>query len=158
VTVLERDKRYESIKTQGIILEHALTGKRTTTFVNVIDELKPDDIYDIIFVVMRRNHFEKVLPIFAANKKTKTIVFMVSNPNEYSDWQNAVGRNRLLIGFAGAGGTVRDDVVYYHVVAPILQPTTFGEPEGGISDRVKELAKIFKLAGFPTAVCPAIEA
>jgi 2-dehydropantoate 2-reductase len=158
VTVLERGKRFDEIKSQGIVLEHALTGKRTITQVTVTDELKPGDFYDVIFVVMRRNHVEKVLPILAANISSPMIVFMVSNPNGYKEWLQAVGRNRLLIGFAGAGGTVVNGVVRYHVVTPILQPTTFGEPEGGVTERVKKLAKEFKQAGFPTAVCPTMEA
>jgi 2-dehydropantoate 2-reductase len=157
VTVLERGNRFDEIKSQGIVLEHALTGKRTITGVTVTDELKPDDFYDIIFVVMRRNHVENVLPILAANNSSPLIVFMVSNPNGYKEWIQAVGRKRLLIGFAGAGGNVVNGVVRYHVVTPILQPTTFGEPERGITERVKRLANEFKRAGFPTAVCSDME-
>jgi 2-dehydropantoate 2-reductase len=56
VTVLERGKRFDEIKFQGIVLEHALTGKRTITQVTVTDELKPGDFYDVIFVVMRRTY------------------------------------------------------------------------------------------------------
>jgi 2-dehydropantoate 2-reductase len=65
-----------------------------------------------------------------------------------------VGRDRLLVGFAGAGGTRVDGVVYYHVVSSLLQPTTFGEPEGGVTERVESLARVFREAGFPAAVCP----
>jgi 2-dehydropantoate 2-reductase len=158
VTVLARGKRFDEIKAQGIVLEHALNGKRTTTAVALTAELKADDCYDLILVVMRQNQIAEILPKLAANKKSALMVFMVCNPLGYAKWLEAVGRNRLLVGYAGAGGTRVDGVVYYHVVSPLLQPTTFGEPEGGITKRVRTLAQVFKQAGFPTAVSPAMDA
>jgi 2-dehydropantoate 2-reductase len=158
VTVLARGKRFDEIKAQGIVLEHALNGKRTITPVSITAELKPDDQYDLILVVMRQNQIAEVLPMLVANKKSALMVFMVCNPLGYDKWLQAVGRDRLLVGYAGAGGTRVDGVVYYHVVSPLLQPTTFGEPEGGVTQRVKVLTHVFKEAGFPTAVCPAMDA
>ena len=158
VTILARGKRFEEIQTQGIVLEHALNGKRTTTAVAATTELTPGDVYDLILVMVRRNQVESVLPVLAANKQSAQVVFMVNNPLGYAEWLQAVGRERLLIGFAGAGGTRVNGVVYYHVVSPLLQPTTFGEPEGGVTERVTKLAQIFKQAGFPVAVSPSMEA
>jgi 2-dehydropantoate 2-reductase len=158
VTVLARGRRFDEINAQGIVLEHALNGKRTTTAVAVTAELIADDCYDLILVVMRQNQIAEILPKLAANKKSALMVFMVCNPLGYAKWLEAVGRDRLLVGYAGAGGTRVDGVVYYHVVSPLLQPTTFGEPEGGITKRVKTLAQVFKRAGFPTAVSPAMDA
>jgi len=158
VTVLARGRRLTEIKAQGIVLEHALKGKRTITAVAVTAELKADDCYDLILVVMRQNQIAEILPKLAANKNSALMVFMVCNPLGYAKWLEAVGRNRLLVGYAGAGGTRVDGIVYYHVVSPILQPTTFGEPDGGITKRVITLARVFKRAGFPTAVSPAMDA
>jgi 2-dehydropantoate 2-reductase len=158
VTVLARGRRFDEIRAQGIVLEHALNGKRTTTAVAVTAELKADDGYDLILVVMRQNQIAEILPKLAANKKSALMVFMVCNPLGYAKWLEAVGRDRLLVGYAGAGGTRVDGVVYYHVVSPLLQPTTFGEPNGGITERVRTLAQVFKQAGFPTAVSPAMDA
>jgi 2-dehydropantoate 2-reductase len=154
VTVLARGKRFDEIEAQGIVLEHALTGIRSVTAVAVTRELKPDDSFDLVLVVMRRNQVADVLPALAANKGSAQVVFMVNNPLGYGEWLQAVGRDRLLVGFAGAGGTRVDGVVYYHVVSPLLQPTTFGEPEGGVTERVRAIARVFRQAGFPTAVCP----
>lgn len=158
VTVLARGKRFDEIEAQGIVLEHALKGTRSVTRVEVTRELKPDDSYDLVLVVMRRNQVGDVLPALAANRNTALVVFMVNNPLGYAEWLDAVGRDRLLVGFAGAGGTRAQGVVYYHVVSPLLQPTTFGEPEGGVTERVTALAGVFKRAGFPTAVCSDMDA
>jgi len=158
VTVLARGKRFDEIEAQGIVLEHALKGTRSVTPVEVTRDLKPDDCYDLVLVVMRRNQVADVLPALAASRKTALVVFMVNNPLGYGEWLKAVGRDRLLVGFAGAGGTRVEGVVYYHVVSPLLQPTTFGEPEGAVTERVKALAGVFKRAGFPTAVCSDMDA
>jgi len=153
VTVLARGRRFGEIEAQGIVLEHALKGTRSVTPLAVTRELKPDDSYDLVLVVMRRNQVADVLPDLAAGRRSALVVFMVNNPLGYDEWLQAVGRERLLVGFAGAGGTRVDGVVYYHVVSRHLQPTTFGEPEGGVTERVKALARVFGQAGFPTAVC-----
>ena len=158
VTVLARGKRFDEIEGQGIVLEHALKGTRSVTPVEVTKDLKPDDCYDLVLVVMRRDQVAGVLPALAASRKTALVVFMVNNPLGYGEWLNAVGRDRLLVGFAGAGGTRVEGVVYYHVVSRLLQPTTFGEPGGGVTERVNTLARVFKRAGFPTAVCSDMDA
>ncbi|HYO18130.1 MAG TPA: 2-dehydropantoate 2-reductase N-terminal domain-containing protein, partial [Dermatophilaceae bacterium] len=55
VTALARGKRFDEIAAQGIVLEHALKGTRSVTRVAVTRELRPDDCYDLVLVVMRRN-------------------------------------------------------------------------------------------------------
>ena len=76
---------------------------------------------------------------------------MVNNPSGYADWVNAVGTDRLVLGFAGAGGTLVGNVVRYVVVSRLLQPTTFGELDGSTSPRLKQIMHVFRGAGFPTA-------
>ena len=158
VTVLARGKRFDEIEAHGLVLEHALKGTRSVTPVAVTKELRPDDAYDLVLVVMRHNQVADVLPSLAANRKSALVVFMVNNPLGYGEWLHAVGPDRLLVGFPGAGGTRVDGVVYYHVVSPLLQPTTFGDPEDGVTGRVRALARVFTRAGFPTAVCADMDA
>ncbi|MBU4557090.1 MAG: ketopantoate reductase family protein, partial [Actinobacteria bacterium] len=79
VTVLARGKRFDEIESRGIVLEHALKGTRSVTTVAVTRELHPQDAYDLILVVMRRNQVADVLPALAANKKSRLVVFMVNN-------------------------------------------------------------------------------
>ena len=105
----------------------------------------------MIVVLVRKNQVASVLPILASHKATQNILFMVNNPSDYADWATAVGSERLVLGFAGAGGTLVGNVVRYVVVSRLLQPTTFGELDGSNSARLKEIMPIFRNAGFPTA-------
>jgi len=158
VTLLARGKRYDEINAQGVILEGALSGERTISRVPVCQALEADDRYELIIVLVRGDQVVELLPVLAANQNSKAILFMVNNPNGYEEWIKAVGKERLLLGFAGAGGTRKNGVVSYHVVSPLLQPTTLAELDGRKTERIKAVARIFKNAGFATAICSNMEA
>ena len=151
VTLLARNTRLKGIKEHGIVLQQALSGTREVVTVPVIEHLRENDVYDLIVVLVRKNQVASVLPVLASHKATPNILFMVNNASGYADWANAVGADRLVLGFAGAGGTVVGNVVRYVVVSGLLQPTTFGELDGSTSSRLKEITRVFRAAGFPTA-------
>ena len=158
VTLLARKSRLDDIKKYGIVLEHALTGQREVVPVPVVEHLHENNAYDLIVVLVRKNQLASVLPILASHKATPNILFMVNNPSGYADWANAIGRERLVLGFAGAGGTLVGHVVRYVVVSRLLQPTTFGELDGFSSARLKEIMRAFRSAGFPTAMTSNMDA
>ena len=151
VTLLARNTRLQDIKEHGIVLEHALSGKREVVTVPVVEHLHENDAYDLIVVLVRKDQVSSVLPILTSHKATPNILFMVNNPSGYADWANAVGPERLVLGFAGAGGTRVGNVVRYVVVSRLLQPTTFGELDGSSSARLKKIMHVFRGAGFSTA-------
>lgn len=152
VAVLDRPKRLGFIRDHGILFEDVLTEKCRVARVGTVEELAPDDAYDLIIVMVRKTQVASVLPSLSKNHKTPNILLMVSNAAGYYDWIEAIGRERLLIGFAGAGGSLEDNIVYYTVVPRWLQPTTLGELDGQTTPRLKRIAKIFKRAGFPVAI------
>ena len=158
VTILARNTRLKEIKEHGIVLEHALTGKREIVTLPVVEHLDKNDTYDLITVLVRKNQVALVLPILAAHQATPNILFMVNNPSGYDDWINAVGSKRLVLGFAGAGGSRVASVVRYVLVSRFLQPTTFGELDGSSSERIKKIMRIFRDAGFPTALTSNMDA
>ena len=152
VSILARGQRLEDLKEYGIVLEHALTGERTTTRVNIVEQLSAEDAYDLIVVAMRKNQVAAVLPALAANKPTPNVLFMLNNPSGYDAWLRAVGKTRLILGFPGTGGTLEGHVVRYIESSGRVQPTMFGEPNGGMTPRLKEITNQFKQAGFPVAI------
>ncbi len=158
VTLLARGKRYDEITQNGVILEGAISGERMVCHVPVCQTLEPEDDYDLIVVLVRADQVAGLLPSLSANRRSKQILFMVNNPGGYSEWSKAVGRERLLLGFAGAGGTRQNGVVRYHVVSPLLQPTTLAELDGRKTERIKDIASVFRIAGFATALCTNMEA
>ncbi len=152
VAVLDRRKRLGIIRDHGILFEDVLTGKCRRVRIGTVDKLSPDDAYDLIIVMVRRTQVASVLPVLSRNHKTPNILLMVSNAAGYYEWIEAIGRERLLIGCAGAGGALEDNIVHYTVVPRWLQPTTLGELDGETTPRLKRIAKTFRRAGFPVAI------
>lgn len=72
--MLARGKRAEQLTKDGLVLRHYFQYKNTVDAVKVISELRSDDRYDLIFVVMKYNDFPAVLPILAKNQSQNIIL------------------------------------------------------------------------------------
>ena len=70
VALLARGQRLANLRAHGIVLEDARTGERTTTNVEVVEQLASEDAYDLIIVLMRKNQIDAILPALAANRHT----------------------------------------------------------------------------------------
>ena len=151
VTVLARGKRLKELNEKGLLLKSMKSSNIETANINIISELSPDDIYDFIFVTLRKDQVESILPILR-NNKTKNILFMVNNPSGPSKWIEVVGKERIILGFPGAGGKRENGIVHYHVVSSLIQPTTIGEVDRKYTERIKALSNVLKEAGFKVAV------
>jgi ketopantoate reductase len=90
--------------------------------------LAPNDQYDIALIAVRRDQVASVVPGLAANHRIPILIFMLNNPTGSSDLAQALGRDRVLLGFPGAGGTRDRHLVRYAMIAQ--QPTTLGELDG----------------------------
>lgn len=140
VTLMARGKRLDTLKRNGLLYNHNGTIKKIS--INTIEKLDNDDIYDFIFVPVRYDQAESALSAIKSNK-SKTIVTL-TNTIEYDNWLNILG-DRLLPGFPGAGGDIKEGVLYAQFGSEKHQGTFFGEINGLRTERVKELAKIFEL-------------
>lgn len=139
VTLLARGKRLEALKRNGLSYNDNGTIKQIP--VKTIDTLENDDIYDYIFVPVRYDQAESSLTAIK-NNKSKTIVTL-TNTIGYDSWLEIVG-DRLLPGFPGAGGDIKEDVLYAQFGSEKHQGTIFGEINGRTTERVKELAQLLE--------------
>ncbi len=158
VAILARGERLEEIRANGLMLVDASKGRRTVTRVDVVEALNPDDTYDLILVIIPKHQVASVLPIISASKSSSSILFMLNNPSGFNEWTQAIGRERLLVGFPGAGGRREGGVIHYRILPGFMQPTTIGEPDGAVNDRTKVLAPLFRKAGFPTSISTNMDA
>ena len=67
VTLLARAKWKDTINKKGLVIRHYIQLHTTIDRVACVEKLMPDDIYDLIFVVIQYGQIEKVLPDIAAN-------------------------------------------------------------------------------------------
>ena len=146
VTVLARASRLADIQRHGLVLEDIVTGARSIVRVSVVGQLLAEDIYDMALVTVRRDQLPGILPDLALNRSTPCVLFMLNNPSGSSDLIEALGPQRVMLGFPGAGGTLEGSVVYYTMIAQ--QPTTIGEPNGKETVRLRTLLHTLRACEF----------
>jgi 2-dehydropantoate 2-reductase len=150
VTVLARGQRLEDIRSDGVVLEDASTGASSATRVDVTEELSPADAYDLVLVPVRREQLPTVLPSLAASHATPNVVLFGNNAGGPDVLTEALGPDRVLLGFPGASGALRGSTVRYFLIRQ--QPTTLGELDGARSPRLASIADSLRAAGFSVAI------
>lgn len=107
VTMLARGERAEELERDGLVIRHYFQLKTSVDPVRVIRRLEPEDIYDLIFVVMKFTDFPSVLPILAENRSSNMVI--VGNNTDARDMQaylqeNSATRKNIAFGFQLSAG------------------------------------------------------
>jgi 2-dehydropantoate 2-reductase len=146
VTILARGKRYEEIQTEGIIIENPFNHKRSVAKVPVINRLNPEDLYDFILIVVRKNQIADLLPVLAQNK-SPNIVFMGNNLSGPAEFAEIIDKQRIMLGTVIAGGKRDGNIIRAIVLTQFASPP-FGEADGTITPRLIRLVKTLRSAGI----------
>jgi 2-dehydropantoate 2-reductase len=150
VSILARGRRLAEVRQHGIVLVDVQTGEETTTRVTVVEELAPDDAYDLVLVIMRKNHAPQILPVLAANERTPNVLFLMNNAAGPGALLEALGQERVLIGFPNSAGYREGHTV--HCLTGTEEDKAyvpFGEVDGRITDRTRWVASVLESApGF----------
>jgi len=152
VTVLARGERYDWITTNGLVLVNEITGEEASSDVKVVKELTPGDSYDLVIVLIRKNKLPPVFEMLAASPGVKNILFMGNNALGFDEYLKQFPAEKVFFGFPGAGGGVREQVVYY---ADREKPkgkrraVTIGEIDGRSRERTSAVKSLFTSAGVP---------
>lgn len=161
VSVLARGRRLEELREHGVVLRDVVTGEQAVTRVGVVERLAPGDDYDLVVVIVRKDQLPSVLPALAKNRSTPDVLFMLNNASGPSQMVDALGKERVILGFPGAGGW-RDGHVVRYLLGPSwlqkMQPAVFGELDGGASPRLGRIMAAFRGAGFSVAASPNMDA
>jgi 2-dehydropantoate 2-reductase len=150
VTVLARGTRLAEIQQHGLVVEDIGTSIRSSARVATVDRLDAEDRYDMALITVRNDQLRAIMPALASNKSLPIVLFMLNNPLGSAQLVDALGLDRVLLGFPGAGGALEDHVVRYTLIRQ--QPTTIGEPRGIHTARPKVLADSMRAAGFPAQI------
>ncbi len=143
VSILARNQRLEDIKKHGIIIQEEGSDKKEIARVTPVAALSPEDNYDLVMIVMRKNQADEIIPTLTRNKKVKTFLFMLNNAEGPEKWMEALGRDRVLLGFPYPGGEREKHIMR---VAPVNEkktwPLPIGEVDGKIRERTREVASV----------------
>ena len=121
VTLLARGRWAEEIRTNGLRIRDKFSLRMSVSRIPVVTELKADDAYDVIFVVLRYTQLDSILDTLRANG-TKTVVF-VGNNVRASALAAALPEKNVLFAFASSAGHREPD----HVASIDLKKITIGQ-------------------------------
>ena len=78
VSLLARGKWAEKIKENGLRMKNILSRRISTYRIPVTTALKPEDMYDVIFVAVRYTQIEAIVDVLRANR-SQNLVFVGNN-------------------------------------------------------------------------------
>ena len=128
VTLLARRKWAEEIRKNGLRIKDKFSPRVSVSRIPVVSELRPDDTYDVIFVVMRYTQLDSILDTLRANG-TKNIVFVGNNVRARAI-SAALPEKNVLFAFALSAGHRETD----RVASIDLKKITIGQLSDGHSN------------------------
>ncbi len=136
VTLLARGNWAEEIQKNGLRIKDKFSLRVSVTRIPVVTELKPEDEYDVIFVVMRYTQIDSVMDVLRANR-TKNIVFVGNNVRAKA-LADSLPEKNVLFAFALSAGHRESD----RVASIDLKKITIGQLAGAPSNE-KSIGQIF---------------
>jgi len=135
VTLLARGNWAKNLEENGLKIHHYF-GNNTTSRIPVIEELKTDDRYDVIFIVVRCTQLDSVIPVLK-NNISENIVF-VGNNVRAADYRRMLSDKNVMFAFGSSAGHRESD----HLESVDIRRITIGQLK---EDRSNEeiIKKIF---------------
>ena len=145
VTLLARGKRLEDLKEYGAIINIEGTEIEEVEKVKVVDSFKPDDYYDLVIIAMRKNHADLIISDLAKNKNVPTYLFMGNNAAGPEELIDALGKDRVMLGFPYPGGHREDPkVVVLKIDEKKQYKIPIGEVDGEVRPRTEAVAELLR--------------
>ena len=109
VTLLARGKWAGEIKKNGLRIKDRFSPRVSVSRMPVVTELKPEDRYDVIFVVLRYTQLDSILETLRANP-TENVVFVGNNVRAQALAASLPEKNVLFAFVSSAGHREPDRV------------------------------------------------
>ena len=153
VALLARGGRLEDLKKHGVVLRRWPTEETESVMVPIVEIFSPEDNYDLVLVVMRKNSALKILPLLSKNKQVPIFLFLMNNAAGPGAFIGALGKERVMMGFPGAAG-YRDGYAIVHLNGAPDHPVgiVMGEVDGGISPQLEETVQELEKGLYVEAV------
>ena len=147
VSILARGKRLADLREHGVVIHNVVNDEWVTAQVNVVEQLAPNDDYELVMVIMRKNNALDILPILAANTRVPNILFLMNNAAGPDALVAALGKERVLTGFPASAGYRDGHIV--HCLTGIEEqpyPIPIGEVDGCVTERTERIARAIDAA------------
>ncbi len=128
VTLLARGNWASEIQKNGLRIKDKFSPRMSVSRIPVVTELKPENPYDVIFVVMRYTQLDAILDALGASR-ARHIVFVGNNVRTQAI-SEALPEKNVLFAFASSAGHREKD----HVASVDLRKITIGQIAGAPSN------------------------
>lgn len=150
VTLLARGSWAEQIEKNGLRIKDTFSPRVSVSRIPVVTELRPEDRYDVIFVVTRYTQLGAVMETLRANR-TENIVFAGNNVRA-RETAAALPEKNVMFAFAlSAGHRERD-----RVASIDMKKITIGQLAGAPSNE-QLIGEIFRDTGYKVVYEPNME-
>lgn len=150
VTLLARGEWGETIRKNGLQIKDKFSFRMSVSKIPVVSELRPEDRYDVIFVVLRYTQLSAILDTLRANP-TKNIVF-VGNDVSAATLTADLPEKNVLFAFASSAGHREKE----YVASVDLKKITVGPISTG-AGLEKLVGEIFGSTKYKVAYEPKME-
>ena len=159
VTLLARGERYTYLKEHSLKLIDELTKKKFSTKIKVIDHINPEEVFDFVIVLVRKNALQPIIKQLSGLKNLKNIIFLGNNVLGFEEYTKNIDEEKLFFGFPNVGGKVKDQIVYFTEKAEKekASPIIIGEMDGSIRPRLKQFENLLKQASFTVEITKDID-
>lgn len=150
VALLARGNQAEEIKKNGLRIKDKFSPRVSVSHIPIVTELKPEDPYDVIFVVMRYTQIEAILDTLRANR-TKNIIFVGNNVRARAV-ADLLPEKNVMFAFASSAGHREPD----RVASVDLKKITIGQLLGAPSNE-ELIGQIFEITKYKVTYEPNME-
>lgn len=150
VTLLARGKWAEEIQKNGLKIKNIFSPRVSVTRIPVTTELKPQDEYDVIFVVVRYTQIDTVIDTLRKSC-VKNIVF-VGNNIRTVEIASLLPEKNVMFAFANSAGRRENN----RVISADMKKITIGQLRGAPSNE-KLIGRIFAETKYKVVYEPNME-
>ena len=150
VALLARGNWAEEIKKNGLRIKDKFSPRVSVSHIPVVTELKSEDLYDAIFVVMRYTQIEAILDTLRENR-TKNIIFVGNNVRARAV-ADLLPEKNVMFAFASSAGHREPD----RVASVDLKKITIGQLLGALSNE-ELIGQIFENTKYKVTYEPNME-
>lgn len=150
VTLLTRGQWADTIRQNGLIVRNNFSPRARVSRLPVITALTPEDVYDVIFVVVRYTQLDSVISTLHANG-TRNIVF-VGNNVQARHYAALLPEKNVMFAFAMSAGHREKD----RIVGIDMKKITIGQLKDGPSNE-EMIRQLFGGTGYRVVYEPNME-
>jgi ketopantoate reductase len=112
VSVLARGDNAARLEHEGLRMRDGMTGKEATVHLNIV-RAPAADAFDVVMVCVQAQHRPSLAPLLRELPGRPTVWYLGNTTQGYDAAIGQLGRDRVLGGFPGVGGTWEGETLIY---------------------------------------------